>query len=209
MSRRKQPKSLSRKTLRNVGGLNQPRYGPLWMSPAPVRPNEPIARAAPRATFGTRGPLRRGERSMRQQPPYTILAGVSREHSVGGGLPRFERIDAVPLRNTRGMGHEAGKAACAEPLHPRYRLNPRGSGISMIRQHGAAQPQNRGTIGEGRDSLKPRGAARIRTGDKGFAVLCLTTWPRRLSSDFEITKRSVSRSQVTILNCITRLFGVT
>ena len=24
-----------------------------------------------------------------------------------------------------------------------------------------------------------RGAARIRTGDKGFAVLCLTTWPRR------------------------------
>jgi hypothetical protein len=149
------------------------------MSPAPVRPNEPIARAAPRATFGTRGPLRRGERSMRQQPLYTILAGVSREHSVGGGLPRFERIDAVPLRNTRGMGHEAGKAARAEPLHPRYRLNPRGSGISMIRQHGAAQPQNHGTIGEGTDSLKPRGAARIRTGDKGFAVLCLTTWPRR------------------------------
>ncbi len=28
-------------------------------------------------------------------------------------------------------------------------------------------------------STSCRGAARIRTGDKGFAVLCLTTWPRR------------------------------
>lgn len=28
-------------------------------------------------------------------------------------------------------------------------------------------------------SRRVRGAARIRTGDKGFAVLCLTTWPRR------------------------------
>ena len=27
-----------------------------------------------------------------------------------------------------------------------------------------------------------RGAARIRTGDRGFAVLCLTTWPRRLNA---------------------------
>ena len=31
----------------------------------------------------------------------------------------------------------------------------------------------------GRALCLPRGAARIRTGDKGFAVLCLTTWPRR------------------------------
>ena len=41
-----------------------------------------------------------------------------------------------------------------------------------------------------------RGAARIRTGDKGFAVLCLTTWPRRLSRFLQISHRPVASNQL-------------
>ena len=42
----------------------------------------------------------------------------------------------------------------------------------------------KGFRGHSPETLRvPRGAARIRTGDKGFAVLCLTTWPRRQKRD--------------------------
>ena len=42
----------------------------------------------------------------------------------------------------------------------------------------------------GRALCLPRGAARIRTGDKGFAVLCLTTWPRPILAKLRVKTSS-------------------
>ena len=56
-------------------------------------------------------------------------------------------------------------------LHPRHQFpRPEMSRPSRQRAIPAGSP----------DAARLRGAARIRTGDRGFAVLCLTTWPRRL-----------------------------
>jgi hypothetical protein len=52
-----------------------------------------------------------------------------------------------------------------------------------------------------------RGAARIRTGDRGFAVLCLTTWPRRRSPIGTLPKGSKRNFPGTGYNTVMCWYG--
>jgi hypothetical protein len=55
-------------------------------------------------------------------------------------------------------------------------------GARQVRAHSTLLPpknQEKGTSGHPKTPCLSRGAAQIRTGDRGFAVLCLTAWLRR------------------------------
>ena len=109
-----------------------------------------------------RGAARIGLRSLRDPRPsrWEAVRGVLASHRlVGtssrtcGSAPRFAR-GASSLAKTLNPGGASGHAC------------------------GNAKRVRRGKR-SARRTRSVRGAARIRTGDKGFAVLCLTTWPRR------------------------------
>jgi hypothetical protein len=78
---------------------------------------------------------------------------------------------------SRGVGRVGGRGerrAFARCLYPSPRLEPAVLIRAGLRGGWPGEPDGPDT-----EKGRVRGAARIRTGDKGFAVLCLTTWPRR------------------------------
>jgi len=87
------------------------------------------------------------------------------------GAARISLRTHCVLRSSRG-GRVAKKAT-----YPVARLEP----AVLIRAgaHRAGASTRRSLL----QKCSVRGAARIRTGDGGFAVLCLTTWPRRLKKN--------------------------
>ena len=114
--------------------------------------------------------------------PTRRLPGPSQSPGTG-------RLRLLP---SSGPTYSSGNASCwqGSPRMPCPR-GPRPYGMSS--RTAACHPFDGFTIpttgdvppklaipGGSPDAAGLRGAARIRTGDRGFAVLCLTTWPRRL-----------------------------
>ena len=82
-------------------------------------------------------------------------------------------------RASRWSGRTSPSVSRHQPVDPDRPVtsnmdtgNPQNQAKNKNGTHGGDPP---------RMPSRVRGAARIRTGDKGFAVLCLTTWPRRQS----------------------------
>jgi hypothetical protein len=105
----------------------------------------------------------RGAARMELRPPAAVLA-PSAEDRMALRLPARPRTPNLRFEGRR----PSPRGGCATPSGRRSARLKRTSG--QVFRPGRSQESN------------PRGAARIRTGDKGFAVLCLTTWPRRRSA---------------------------
>ncbi len=116
----------------------------------------------------------------RGRKPAPLLRGAARIE-LRSGCARsslLSRMNRPALRKARMAARvEPAVLPCASRSAGSRRarsLNPGGARPSSIeRTNGSDSPP-----WPSNPSLL-RGAARIRTGDKGFAVLCLTTWPRR------------------------------
>ena len=112
------------------------------------------------------------------------------EKTDAGGAARMGLRS--PLRDDPRPSRRGTRwAACAENLSWAPRLEPAvrapapPSRRALARHPGGAPALPNAKTARSFRPDRPfsllRGAARIRTGDKGFAVLCLTTWPRRLT----------------------------
>ena len=101
----------------------------------------------------------------------------------------------------RAAAHPARAAACSFPC-PTSHLPPKkarkerpGSGGASPK--GACQPKEEGDRRSSRPLAFVGGETRIRTGDKGFAGLCLTTWPSRRMKKADRNRPDVRMERAT------------
>ena len=111
-----------------------------------------------------------------------------------GGPPR--RIPTISHSRreepNRRLRHPSGQLAF--PCERRLKMALAAPLLTYTAPLGPKSTDSRGQPRE--PVVYPRGAARIRTGDKGFAVLCLTTWPRRRCRKNVTAPRTVTIASV-------------
>ena len=127
------------------------------------------------------------------QQPYACWkpATAPPHHTGGARTPAASRSTSEPVTARRTM-----RETCAPAPGDAHRTAP---GVTMVNRTGAGGPPGLETGGDGRSQIPPGldragvdvrrfrhhrgqeagGAARTRTGDGGFADLCLATWRRR------------------------------
>jgi hypothetical protein len=143
-------------------------------------PGEPTGRRTPTTPCtdieGPRGGLRTalGHASTRPLGPAAELPGDETRHLPSGPGNASRWAYGRDLRRSGRTSRALSRHLPADPDRPDTSNmdtgNPQNQAKTKNGTHGGDPP---------RMPSRMRGAARIRTGDKGFAVLCLTTWPRR------------------------------